>query len=169
MKLLFICTHNRCRSILAEAITNHVANPHIRAASAGSSPQGIVHPLSLYYLSEHGVSTKGLKSQSWHDFENFNPDAVITLCESAAQETCPVWFGDTVQAHWGLDDPSKQSSDNDEHNQDAAFNYTIGILERRMRRLLDTLNASAGNNKADSILEASELQPVLAQIAAEIN
>lgn len=160
MKILFICTHNRCRSILAEAITNHVGGSNIQAVSAGSSPQGQVHPLSLHYLSEHSISIDGLKSQSWDDFDGFNPDAIITLCDSAAQETCPVWFGDSVQAHWGLADPSKLLS---ESEQGIAFNNTIDILERRGHRLLETINAST------SVLVRQDLQLALNQIAAEIN
>ena len=108
MKLLFICTHNRCRSILAEAITNHVSDGRIVAVSAGSAPQGEVHPMSLKYLDEHGVSLEGLSSQSWDDYENFSPDAILTLCDSAAQESCPVWFDHSVQVHWGLSDPSSK-------------------------------------------------------------
>lgn len=158
MKILFICTHNRCRSILAEAIANHVGNPHIQAASAGSSPQGVVHPLSLQYLSKHGVSTQGLRSQSWDDFENFNPDAVITLCDSAAKEACPVWFGSAVQVHWGLEDPSKLANKLDQEN---AFTGTIDILERRVQRLLKTVV----NENSDGL----ELRTALTQIATEIH
>jgi arsenate reductase len=159
MKLLFICTHNRCRSILAEAITNHVANPLIQAASAGSTPEGMVHPLSLLYLSGHGVPIDGLKSQSWHDCEDYNPDAVVTLCDSAAQESCPIWFGNTVQVHWGLKDPSKQLEGS---NQIEAFNNTINVIERRISRLLDTL-------KASKTIDSQQLRSTLIQIAAEIN
>jgi len=86
MKLLFICTHNRCRSILAEAITRHKAEGKIIAASAGSSPQGEVHPLSLRYLGEHGVSIDGLRSQSWDEFETFLPE----LSSSALGASRPV-------------------------------------------------------------------------------
>ena len=136
MKLLFICTHNRCRSILAEAITNHVAGYRITAVSGGSSPQGMVHPLSLKYLEEHQISIDGLKSQSWTEFEDFKPDAIITLCDSAAQEACPVWFDSVIQVHWGLEDPSK--GDTDEVNQRHSFNNTIRILERRVQRLLES-------------------------------
>ena len=107
MKILYICTHNRCRSILSEAITNHFASDHIQAKSAGSQPAGEVHPLSLRYLNEAGISTEGLQSQSWDDFEYFKPDVVITVCDSAAGEACPVWFGQSIKMHWGLADPSK--------------------------------------------------------------
>lgn len=158
MKLLFICTHNRCRSILAEAITNHVAGDQITAASAGSSPQGEVHPLSLKYLAERGISTVGLRSQSWDEFENFHPDAVLTLCDSAAKETCPVWFGESVQVHWGLADPSKSGFD--EAGQDALFNKTIEILERRVRALLESDRSS---------FDHQSLELRLRQIAAQIH
>ena len=107
MKILYICTHNRCRSILSEAITNHFASDHIQAKSAGSQPAGEVHPLSLRYLNEAGISTEGLQSQSWDEFEDFKPDVVITVCDSAAGEACPVWFGQSIKMHWGLADPSK--------------------------------------------------------------
>lgn len=135
MKLLFICTHNRCRSILAEAITNNISATRILAASAGSEPAGAVHPLSLKYLQEHGIDTQGLRSQSWDDFMDFSPDAVITLCDSAAAETCPAWFGDTVQVHWGLNDPSKINGDDDQLR--AAFNNTTNIIEQRITCLLE--------------------------------
>lgn len=135
MKLLFICTHNRCRSILAEAITNHLAKGQILGVSGGSEPAGVVHPLSLKYLADHGIETHGLKSQSWDDFTQFAPDAIITLCDSAAAETCPSWFGQSVQAHWGLNDPSKLSAD--ENQTRAAFNTTIDILQRRIKTLLE--------------------------------
>ena len=87
MKVLYICTHNRCRSILSEAITNHVAGDVITAKSAGSQPAGEVHPLSLKYLNEAGIPTEGLQSQSWDEFEAFAPDLVITVCDSAAGES----------------------------------------------------------------------------------
>lgn len=159
IKLLFICTHNRCRSILAEAIANHIGGDAIQAASAGSSPQGQVHPLSLKYLAEHGVRTDGLCSQSWDEFEHFSPDAVLTLCDSAAQETCPVWFGKLVQVHWGLSDPSAIDTMGDDSERES-FNKTINILERRIRALLDSdVNVS----------DREALRATLSQIAVNIN
>lgn len=134
MKLLFICTHNRCRSILAEAITNHLSDGSLEARSAGSQPAGAVHPLTLKYLAEAGISTTGLISQSWDEHEDFAPDVVITVCDSAAGETCPVWFGNSVKVHWGLPDPSRvQGSDDDIK---AAFQHVMQTLERRIRALL---------------------------------
>ena len=99
MKVLFVCTHNRCRSILSEAITNKIASGVIEAKSAGSQPVGEVHPLSLKYLAESGYSIEGLKSQSWDEFEEFAPDLVITVCDSAADEVCPVYFSNGTTLH----------------------------------------------------------------------
>jgi len=107
MKILYICTHNRCRSILSEAITNTLAGDLIEARSAGSQPSGVVHPLSIKYLAQTGHTTAGLKSQSWDDFADFQPDLVITVCDSAAGESCPIYFGKSLKVHWGLNDPSK--------------------------------------------------------------
>ncbi len=133
MIVLYICTHNRCRSILSEAITNHVAGDVITAKSAGSQPAGEVHPLSLKYLNEAGVLTEGLKSQSWDEFEAFAPDLVITVCDSAAGESCPVWFGKSVKVHWGLSDPSKLTGN--EEDIARAFNDTIAQISARVTDL----------------------------------
>ena len=157
MKLLFICTHNRCRSILAEAISNHVAGGKIIAASAGSSPQGAVHPLSLKYLAEHQIPIDGLQSQSWDEFESFSPDGILTLCDSAANETCPVWFDNSAQVLWGLADPSReQANDSD---QAAMFAQTIDILTRRIEAVLQPHTVN---------LRGEALQTALRQIAIEI-
>lgn len=134
MKILYICTHNRCRSILSEAITNHLAQGKIQAFSAGSQPVGEVHPLSLKYLAEKGISIAGLKSQSWDEFEIEKPDIVVTVCDSAAAEVCPVWFGDTVKVHWGLTDPSKL--DGSEEDIRSAFYKVMDIIEARVKHLL---------------------------------
>jgi arsenate reductase len=134
MKLLFICTHNRCRSILAEAITNFYGNDIVVAKSAGSQPAGVVHPLSLKYLQEYGVSTQNLCSQSWDDHEDWQPDVVITVCDSAANEACPVWFGDSLKVHWGLADPSGLEGDDNEIAR--AFMATIEVLRKRIEALI---------------------------------
>ena len=134
MKILYICTHNRCRSILSEAITNHLSAGRIIAKSAGSQPAGAVHPLSLKYLSEAGISIEGLRSQSWDDFADFNADVVVTVCDSAAAEACPVWFGDSVKVHWGLSDPSKLQGSEEELA--AAFRATISQISQRVEQLL---------------------------------
>lgn len=133
MKILYICTHNRCRSILSEAITNSIAGEMIEAKSAGSQPVGEVHPLSLKYLAQCGYATNNLHSQSWDDFEDFHPDIVITVCDSAAGESCPLYFGDTLKVHWGLHDPSKVVGD--ESQVEAAFLNCIKAIEERVNAL----------------------------------
>jgi len=158
MKLLFICTHNRCRSILAEAITNHLANGKIIAASAGSSPAGEVHPLSLKFLTEHSISTENLTSQSWGEFEDFQPDVILTMCDSAAAEKCPVWFSKSGQVHWGLEDPSKKSGSEVELRE--SFNVTIDVIKRRVQALLD--------EDLDS-LKGAALKDKLVLIAQQVN
>ncbi|MDP5031632.1 MAG: arsenate reductase ArsC [Paraglaciecola sp.] len=134
MKILYICTHNRCRSILSEAITNHVAGDRIIAKSAGSQPSGEVHPLSIHYLKEANISVDGLQSQSWNEFEDFKPDVVVTVCDSAAAEACPLWFGHSVKVHWGLADPSKIEGTEEEKAQ--GFRACIAEITERVNKLV---------------------------------
>jgi arsenate reductase len=110
------------------------AQVSIQAKSAGSQPAGEVHPLSIQYLQEAGVSTAGLASQSWDELEEFAPDMVVTVCDSAAGESCPVWFGKSVKVHWGLTDPSKVEGSDEEKAQ--AFRETIAEIQRRVTELL---------------------------------
>lgn len=133
MKILFVCTHNRCRSILAEAICNHFVGSDIQAWSAGSSPSGVVHPLALSNLKQRGIETTGLKSQSWDEFADVQMDAVVTLCDSAAGESCPLWMGNSVKAHWGMPDPSSLSGSTEAI--EAAFDNVISTLENRVQTL----------------------------------
>lgn len=135
MKILYVCTHNRCRSILSEAITNHLAKGKLQAFSAGSQPVGEVHPLSLKYLAEKGISIDGLKSQSWDEFEEIEPDIVVTVCDSAAAEVCPVYFGDTIKIHWSLPDPSKLQGS--ELQIRGAFYDVMSTIEKRVKKLLE--------------------------------
>ncbi|KGE04245.1 arsenate reductase ArsC [Pseudohaliea rubra] len=132
--LLFVCTHNRCRSILCEALTNHLAGGRLRAFSAGSQPAGAVHPETLAQLEARGIATAGLKSQSWEAFADLAPDVVVTVCDSAAGEQCPLWMGATAKVHWGLPDPSKVPGPGPE--QDAAFAAVIATIEGRLQHLL---------------------------------
>ncbi|SMF47542.1 protein tyrosine phosphatase [Alteromonadaceae bacterium Bs31] len=134
MKILYICTHNRCRSILGEAISNHLGKGKLEARSAGSSPVGEVHPRSIQYLQEKGISTEGLISQSWDEHEAFEPDVVFTVCDSAAKETCPVWFGKSIQVHWGLPDPSKLEGTEQEIK--SAFYAVMATIEQRVKAML---------------------------------
>ena len=156
MKILFICTHNRCRSILSEAITNHFAHGKVTAYSAGSQPAGQVHPLSIKYLQARGISTEGLKSQSWDEFEAIEPDVVVTVCDSAANEQCPVWFGNCIKVHWGLPDPSKLEGTEDEIK--TAFFAVMDTIEDRIKKVL-ALDLDH--------LSKNELRSSLASIAKE--
>jgi arsenate reductase len=146
MKILYICTHNRCRSILSEAITNGMAGNLIQARSAGSQPVGAVHPLSLKYLVQTGYSTENLQSDSWDSFEEFKPDVVVTVCDSAAGEACPLYFSDSIKVHWGLSDPSKITGS--ESQIEAAFLACIYQIEQRVHKLSDI----ASQNLDDSAL-----------------
>ena len=141
MNILYICTHNRCRSILSEAITNHLAPNYlaqgrVQAFSAGSQPSGHVHPLSLKYLNEKGISTDGLNSKSWDEFTGQNIDVVITVCDSAAAEPCPHWLKhNTTQFHWSLPDPSKLTGTENEIRD--AFYAVMHTIDQRVKKLLD--------------------------------
>lgn len=125
MKLLFVCTHNRCRSILCEAITSQRGAGLLEAASAGSAPVDAVHPLTLRYLEERGYQTAGLRSQSWHELEAFDPDQVVTVCDSAAGEVCPLWMGEVDKIHWGLPDPSREEGD-----EEAVRSAFVAVIDR---------------------------------------
>ncbi|WP_395607334.1 arsenate reductase ArsC [Pseudomonas sp. B22129] len=129
MKVLFMCTANSCRSILSEAVFNHLAPPGFMAISSGSFPKGMVLPRSLSTLREAGISTEGLYSKGNDAFEGNPPDVVITVCDKAAGEVCPVYFGPALKAHWGLEDPSDVQGD--EARLNAAFNTTLGIIASR--------------------------------------
>ena len=134
MNILFICTHNRCRSILSEAIANHLSDGRITAYSAGSQPAGQVHPLTLKYLEQRGISIDGLTSQSWDAFADLVPDVVITVCDNAANEACPLWLGDTLKVHWGLPDPSKMTASDDAIK--AEFFAVMDTIEQRINAML---------------------------------
>jgi len=134
VNILYICTHNRCRSVLCEAITNHLSDGQIQAFSAGSEPAGIIHSATLRHLQNRGISTDKLRSQSWDDFEDISLDAVITVCDQAASESCPIWFGDCVKAHWGLPDPSRVQGSTE--LIDSAFDAVIATITAKTEKLL---------------------------------
>lgn len=133
MKVLFLCTGNSCRSILAEATFNHLAPAGWRALSAGSHPTGQVHPRSLALLAREGIPADGYTSKSWDDLPVV-PDIVITVCASAAGETCPAYLGPAIRAHWGVDDPAKATGT--DAQIDAAFERAYRILRARIEAFL---------------------------------
>lgn len=133
--VLFLCTGNSARSILAEAAMNHraIGGGRFRAFSAGSHPKGAVHPLAIELLREHRISTDGLRSKAWDEFaEPGAPplDFVITVCDNAAAEQCPYWPGHPATAHWGVPDPAAvEGTDADKRK---AFADAFMVLKRRI-------------------------------------
>jgi arsenate reductase len=133
MNLLFLCTGNSCRSILGEAVFNHLAPTGWRAMSAGSHPTGQVHPRSLALLARAGIATDGLYSKSWDNLPA-TPDIVVTVCASAAGETCPAYLGPVLRTHWGVDDPAHATGTDAEI--DAAFEQAYRSLRARIEAFL---------------------------------
>lgn len=133
MNVLFLCTGNSCRSILAEATFNHLAPAGWRAMSAGSHPTGQVHPRSLALLASAGIPTAGLHSKSWDNLP-LAPDIVVTVCAGAAGETCPAYLGSVLRTHWGVDDPAHATGTDAEI--DAAFMKAYKILRARIEAFL---------------------------------
>jgi protein-tyrosine-phosphatase len=131
--VLFLCTGNSCRSVLAEATFNALAGPEWRAMSAGSHPTGTVHPRSLMLLQREGISTEGLHSKSWTDLPAVS-DLVITVCGNAAGETCPAYLGPVLRAHWGVEDPAKATGT--EAEIDAKFDQAYRTLRARIEAFL---------------------------------
>ena len=140
VNVLFLCTHNSARSILAEALLNHLGQGRFKAWSAGSSPRANQqpHPLGLRALQQAGVSIQGLHSKSWDVFAQ--PGApgmhlIITVCDNAAGEVCPIWPGHPATAHWGYADPS--AGDAPDEAKLAAFGQTLQRIRVRLERLIE--------------------------------
>jgi len=160
--VLILCTHNSARSVLAEGLLNHLAHKlgkAVKAHSAGSAPSGRIHPFALQALQQAGVDTRGLRSKSWDEFST--PAApplsiVITVCDSAAAEACPVFFGGAgqpVKVHWGYPDPSQ--ADGGDAGQQRAFELTRLAIGYRLLQLLQLPLATLS-------------RPALAQALADI-
>jgi arsenate reductase len=135
--VLFLCTGNSARSILAEAIMNHLGQGTFTAYSAGSHPRGSVHPLTLETLQHLHLPIEGLQSKSWEEFAR--PDAppldfVFTVCDDAAGEVCPLWPGQPITAHWGVEDPAAFHGTEDEQRQ--RFSHVALMLRRRIERFI---------------------------------
>jgi arsenate reductase len=159
--VLFLCTGNSARSILAECLANRLGEGRIRAWSAGSHPKGAVHPLTLELLQKYGYETSGLRSKSWDEFTE--PDAprfdlIVTVCDQAAGEVCPVWPGHPVQAHWSIEDPA--AAEGEPYEQRWAFERVYRELERRIKgfaRLpLTTLEREALRTCVERLAEATD-------------
>jgi arsenate reductase (thioredoxin) len=136
MNILVLCTGNSARSILLESIFNTDGAGRVRAFSAGSQPSGKVHPQSLVLLGKEGHDTSNARSKSWDEFgaeDAPEMDIVITVCGSAAEETCPIWPGAPVRAHWGVEDPAAA----EEPDWDTAFRTAYNTLGKRAAALLE--------------------------------
>ena len=136
--VLFLCTGNTARSLLAEAALNRLGRGRFSAYSAGSFPKGEVHPLTVRLLKQRGYTTDGLRSKSWDEFAA--PGAprmsfVITVCDNAANEVCPIWPGTPLKAHWGLPDPA--AAKGTEADREMAFAETHQVLTERIGAMLD--------------------------------
>src|ERR1700734_3752420 len=131
--VLFLCTGNSSRSIMAEAIMNAKGPSRFTASSAGRKPRGTVRPEALRELEAADISTGGLRSKSWEEFASLDApriDFVFTVCDNAAKESCPVWPGHPVTAHWGIPDPAAVKGSDEEIQR--AFRDTFLILDRRI-------------------------------------
>ena len=144
--VLFICTGNSARSILAEGLMNHLGGGRFRAWSAGSHPNGTVNPLALQTLAEWRIPTDGFRSKSWDEFAQSGApkmDFAFTVCDNAAGEVCPVWPGQPMTAHWGVPDPAAVEGSDAQRGK--AFMDTAITLKRRIELMLSLpLNSLAG-------------------------
>lgn len=134
IKLLFLCTGNSCRSIMAEAITNHYSNSRYQAFSAGSFPTGSVHPKAIETLARHGIKPNIPRSKSWNEFKLEPIDLVITVCDKAASESCPIFPGQPKKLHWSIPDPAKLKGSEIKINAafEAAFNQLKHLIQKEL-------------------------------------
>jgi protein-tyrosine-phosphatase len=134
--ILFLCTGNSARSVMAEAILNRLGRGRFRAFSAGSHPAGRVNPFTIALLKELGYATEGFRSKSWDEFARSGAptmDIIVTVCDNAAGEVCPVWPGRPATAHWGFPDPA--AFDGPDPEKRAVFAEVYGMIERRLKAL----------------------------------
>ncbi len=156
LNVLFLCTHNSARSVLAEAIASRIDPSRIRAFSAGSFPSGRVNPFAIELLAKNGYPVDDLRSKNWDEFAAPGApalDFVFTVCDNAAGEVCPVWPGQPVTAHWGVPDPSAVEGNDDEKRR--AFLDTYLTLKRRIE-----LFASLPAGKLDRHALATRLREI---------
>lgn len=154
-KVLFLCTGNSARSILAEALLNHLGRGRFQAFSAGSFPKGVVHPMAIELLRRMDLPTQDLRSKSWDEFAVPGAptlDFIVTVCDNAAGEVCPIWPGKPVTAHWGIADPAAVE---DEVQRERAFRKALAELEARINLLtslpIESLNEIALKQRLQSI------------------
>lgn len=155
--VLFLCTGNSARSILAESVLNNLGQGRVRAFSAGSYPKGAVHPMALEVLETSGLPVEGLRSKSWDEF--VGPDAptidiVITVCDNAAGEVCPVWPGHPVMAHWGIEDPAAIEGESQRHAFEVAMRYLTNRIHLLLALPIDSIGTIVLRTKLREIGES---------------
>ena len=154
--VLFLCTGNSARSILAEALLNHLGEGRFHAYSAGSHPRGDVHPLALETLRRFDLPIEGLRSKSWDEFEQADAppmDFIFTVCDNAAGEACPLWLGHPVTAHWGIEDPA--AVEGPAFERKAAFARAFAYLRHRISAFV-----ALPMHRLDPAVLQSELQAI---------
>jgi len=159
-RVLFICTGNSARSILSEATLNHLSRARFEAFSAGSQPTGRVNPYALDQLASVGMSCNDLSSKSWDQFVGAGRpplDIVITVCDSAAREPCPVLFGNFVRAHWGLPDPAAATGNDSDIGE--AFQRAHAVIIRRIKALIELPVEAMTSAALKSALDAIGTMP----------
>ena len=163
LNVLFLCTGNSARSILAEALANAMGAGRFRAYSAGSQPKGAPHPLALELLAKNRLPTEGLRSKSWDEFARADApklDFVFTVCDNAAGEVCPVWPGQPMTAHWGIADPAAVEGSEEERRR--AFFRAYTELQHRLSIFaslpMDKLDRIALQKRLDAIGGAGSSQ-----------
>lgn len=129
-RVLVLCTGNSCRSVMAEALFNHLGKGTIEAVSAGSNPAGYVHPKSIETLKRHGIDPGNPSSKSWDEFTGQHFDLVVTVCDAAAAESCPAFISPVQKLHWSTPDPAKATGTEEEIN--AAFDEAFLMLKNRI-------------------------------------
>ena len=156
--VLFLCTGNSARSIIAESVLNRIGKGRFKAYSAGSYPRGTVHPFALELLNRQGYETTALRSKSWDEFAGRGApplDFVFTVCDNAAGEVCPIWPGQPMTAHWGMPDPAAATGN--EAEQRLAFADTLKMLTRRIGAFaslpIASLNGMALQRAVDDIAD----------------
>lgn len=158
VKVLVLCTGNSCRSIIAEGLINALGEGRFVASSAGSQPTGEVHPGALEALARHGVAVGRPRSKSWEDPDIPEPDLVITVCDSAAGETCPVWLASIPRVHWSIPDPAGATGSDAEVR--AIFDQCYQRLRRRIEALAaldpESLNPEELHARAQAIHDAED-------------
>jgi arsenate reductase len=156
LNVLFLCTHNSARSVLAEVLLNNMGQGRFRAHSAGSHPSGRINPFALELLERNRLPTEGLRSKSWDEFARPSApslDFVFTVCDQAAGEVCPIWPGQPMTAHWGIEDPAAVQGTDDEKRK--AFFRAYNQLQNRLSIFvslpLEKLDRLALKNRLDEI------------------